>query len=30
MLEQPDSTILIEPGLAGRVDRFGNLILERA
>ena len=30
VLEQPDSTILIEPGLAGRVDRFGNLILERA
>jgi N-methylhydantoinase A len=30
VLEQPDSTILIEPGLRGRVDRFGNLILERA
>jgi len=30
VLEQADSTILIEPGLRGRVDRFGNLILERA
>jgi len=30
VLEQPDATILVEPGLAGRVDRFGNLILERA
>jgi N-methylhydantoinase A len=30
VLEQPDGTILIEPGLAGRVDRFGNLLLERA
>lgn len=29
VLEQPDATILIEPGFAGRVDRFGNLILER-
>ncbi|MCW3476224.1 hydantoinase/oxoprolinase family protein [Limobrevibacterium gyesilva] len=28
VLEQPDTTILIEPGLSGRVDRFGNLILE--
>jgi N-methylhydantoinase A len=30
VLEQPDSTILVEPGLTARVDRFGNLILERA
>jgi N-methylhydantoinase A len=30
VLEQPDATILIEPGLSGRVDRFGNLIIERA
>ena len=28
VLEQPDATIVIDPGLAGRVDRFGNLILE--
>jgi N-methylhydantoinase A len=28
VLEQPDATTLIEPGLQGRVDRFGNLILE--
>ncbi len=28
ILEQPDTTILIEPGLTGRVDRFGNVILE--
>ena len=27
ILEQPDATILIEPGMTGRVDRFGNLIL---
>ncbi|MEM7616490.1 MAG: hydantoinase/oxoprolinase family protein, partial [Pseudomonadota bacterium] len=30
ILEQPDTTILIEPGLTGRVDRFGNVILERS
>ncbi len=30
VLEQPDTTILIEPGQHGRVDRFGNLILEAA
>ncbi|MBC7800251.1 MAG: hydantoinase/oxoprolinase family protein [Gemmatimonadaceae bacterium] len=30
ILEQPDTTILIEPGMSGRVDRFGNLILEPA
>ena len=29
ILEQPDATILIEPGLAGEVDRFGNVILAR-
>ncbi|MBN8927792.1 MAG: hydantoinase/oxoprolinase family protein, partial [Rhodospirillales bacterium] len=28
VLEQPDTTILVEPGHQGRVDRFGNLILE--
>ena len=30
LLEQPDTTIFIDPGLTGRVDRFGNLIIERA
>ncbi len=30
VLEQPDTTILIEPGQHGTVDRFGNLILEAA
>jgi N-methylhydantoinase A len=29
VLEQPDATIVIEPGMAGRVDRLGNLIVER-
>jgi N-methylhydantoinase A/acetone carboxylase, beta subunit len=29
ILEQPDTTILIEDGLKGTVDRFGNLIIER-
>ncbi|VVT26799.1 N-methylhydantoinase A [Rhizobium sp. EC-SD404] len=29
ILEQPDTTILIEPGLKGTVDRFGNVIIER-
>ncbi|MFY0692597.1 MAG: hydantoinase/oxoprolinase family protein [Paracoccaceae bacterium] len=28
ILEQPDTTVLIEPGLQGRVDRFGNTIIE--
>ena len=28
LLEQPDTTILIEPGQHGRVDAFGNLVLE--
>jgi N-methylhydantoinase A len=30
ILEQPDATTVIEPGLQGRVDRLGNLIVERA
>ena len=30
VLEQPDTTILIEPGLIGKVDAYGNLILARA
>lgn len=29
ILEQPDTTVLIEPGLQGRIDRFGNTIIER-
>ena len=30
VLEQPDATALIEPGQQARVDRFGNLVLEKA
>jgi len=30
ILEQRDATTVIEPGLAGRIDRFGNLIVEPA
>jgi len=29
VLEQPDATIVIDPGLVGRVDRYGNIIVER-
>jgi N-methylhydantoinase A len=29
ILEQEDATIFIEPDLQGRVDRFGNIIIER-
>jgi len=29
VLEQPDTTILIDPDLVGEVDRFGNLIVKR-
>jgi len=29
VLEQPDATIFIDSGLRGRVDRFGNVIVER-
>jgi N-methylhydantoinase A len=29
ILEQPDTTVLIEPGLVGTTDRFGNTIIER-
>ena len=29
ILEQPDTTIVIEPGLQARVDAWGNLILTR-
>ena len=27
ILEQPDTTVLIEPGLTGRVDDFGNTVI---
>jgi N-methylhydantoinase A len=30
LLEQPDTTIFIDPGLEGRVDRFGNLVVARS
>jgi N-methylhydantoinase A len=30
VLEQPDATTLIDPGLTARVDRLGNVIVERA
>jgi N-methylhydantoinase A len=30
ILEQPDATTVIEPGLIGRIDALGNLIVERA
>jgi N-methylhydantoinase A len=30
LLEQPDTTIFIDPGLQGRVDDYWNLIIERA
>lgn len=29
ILEQPDSTIVVDPGLKARVDEYGNLIVER-
>jgi N-methylhydantoinase A len=29
VLEQPDATTVLDPGLRARVDRFGNLIIER-
>jgi N-methylhydantoinase A len=29
ILQQPDATVYIEPGLRGRVDKLGNLIVER-
>ena len=28
ILEQPDTTVLIEPGLTGITDRFGNTLIE--
>ncbi|MFK7858448.1 MAG: hydantoinase/oxoprolinase family protein [Granulosicoccus sp.] len=30
ILTQPDTTVLIEPGLHGRVDEFGNTVIERS
>jgi N-methylhydantoinase A len=30
VLEQPDATIFIDPGLRGRVDHLGNVVVERA
>ncbi|MDQ4061390.1 MAG: hydantoinase/oxoprolinase family protein [Pseudomonadota bacterium] len=30
LLEQPDTTIFIDPGLTGEVDRYGNLVIRRA
>jgi N-methylhydantoinase A len=29
LLEQPDTTIFVDPDLEGRVDNFGNLIISR-
>jgi len=29
ILEQPDTTIFIDPGLEGRVDRYGNIVITR-
>jgi N-methylhydantoinase A len=30
ILEQPDATIVVDPGLTARVDKFGNVIMGRA
>ena len=30
ILEQPDTTILIEPGLVGEVDAYGNVLIGEA
>ncbi|MCU0945606.1 MAG: hydantoinase/oxoprolinase family protein [Rubritepida sp.] len=30
ILEQPDATVVVDPGLAARVDALGNLVIERA
>jgi N-methylhydantoinase A len=29
ILEQPDATIVLDPGLAARVDKFGNVVMTR-
>ena len=28
ILEQPDATLVVDPGLIARTDRFGNIVLE--
>ena len=28
LLEQPDTTIYVDPGLHAEVDRFGNLVIQ--
>jgi N-methylhydantoinase A len=30
ILEQPDATIVVDPGLVARVDRLGNVVIERS
>jgi N-methylhydantoinase A len=30
ILEQPDATTVVEPGLSARVDSLGNIVIERA
>ena len=30
VLDQPDTTVVVEPGHSARVDRFGNVVLEPA
>jgi N-methylhydantoinase A len=30
ILEQPDATMVVDPGLRARVDALGNIIVERA
>jgi N-methylhydantoinase A len=30
ILEQPDATIVVDPGLTARIDNFGNVIMTRA
>jgi N-methylhydantoinase A len=30
ILEQPDTTVWLEPGFEGRVDALGNLLVERS
>lgn len=30
VLEQPDATTVVDPGLVARVDRFGNVVVEEA
>jgi N-methylhydantoinase A len=30
VLEQPDTTIFVDPGMVARADRLGNIVLERA